>query len=94
MVVRGYKACARTHLFKRRFAGAGAELKGAVLTHPHDTNDLISSCYQGLTMNEAERQGRMHMVYEIVRYSDICRRGDDFLAAVRAEPVAEEAAQK
>src|SRR5690606_2234245 len=67
------------------FAGVGAELKGAVLTNPHDVNDLVASCHQGLTMSENERQGRMHMMYEIVRHNDIRRWGNDFLAAVRDE---------
>jgi glucosylglycerol-phosphate synthase len=78
------------------FAGVGAELKGAVLTNPHDVNDLVTSCHQGLMMSENERQGRMHMMYEIVRHNDIRRWGNDFLAAVRGEPdtATAEAAQR
>ncbi|MBX6392382.1 MAG: glucosylglycerol-phosphate synthase, partial [Burkholderiales bacterium] len=67
------------------FAGAGAELKGAVLTNPHNIDDLVASCYQGLSMDESERRSRMHMMFEIVRHNDVRRWGDDFLAAVRAD---------
>lgn len=53
------------------FAGAAAELHGALLTNPHDGHDLVERCYQALTMAENEAQTRMREMYEIVSYYDI-----------------------
>jgi len=64
------------------FAGAAAELKGAVLTNPHDTNDLSNGLHQALTMPDAEIAGRMRQLVEIVEYYDVDRWGKDFLEAV------------
>ena len=74
------------------FAGAAAELKGALLTNPHDTADLASGLYVALNMGRAEAEGRLRQLYEIVSYYDLARWGDDFLEAVNApgpEPIAE-----
>ncbi|MNT48924.1 Glucosylglycerol-phosphate synthase [compost metagenome] len=67
------------------FAGAAAELKGALLTNPHDTADLASTCYLALNMPKAEAQARLRELFDIVNYNDIRRWGDEFLAGV-AEP--------
>lgn len=67
------------------FAGAAAELKGALLTNPHDTADLASTCYLALNMPKAEAQARLRELFDIVSYNDIRRWGDEFLAGV-AEP--------
>ena len=64
------------------FAGAAAELKGALLTNPHDTDDLASALYVALNMGRAEAEGRLRQLYEIVEYYNLARWGDDFLAAV------------
>lgn len=72
------------------FAGAAAELKGALLTNPHDTDDLASGLYVALNMGRAEAEGRLRQLYEIVDYYDLRRWGDDFLEAVNQpgpEPV-------
>jgi glucosylglycerol-phosphate synthase len=68
------------------FAGAAAELKGALLTNPHDTADLASTCYLALNMPKAEAQARLRELFDIVSYNDIRRWGDEFLAGV-VEPV-------
>ncbi|MDT4854543.1 Glucosylglycerol-phosphate synthase [compost metagenome] len=64
------------------FAGAAAELKGALLTNPHDTADLASICYLALNMPKAEAQARLRELFDIVNYNDIRRWGDEFLAGV------------
>ena len=64
------------------FAGAAAELKGALLTNPHDTADLASTCYLALNMPKAEAQARLRELFDIVSYNDIRRWGDEFLAGV------------
>lgn len=71
------------------FAGAAAELKGALLTNPHDTADLAQTCYLALNMPKTEARARMRELFDIVNYNDIRRWGDEFLAGV-AEPSAEE----
>lgn len=64
------------------FAGAAAELKGAVLTNPHDPNDLVAGLEQALTMPADEADGRQRQLYDIVLRHDVDRWGRDFLAAV------------
>ena len=69
------------------FAGAAAELKGAILTNPHDAQDLYENIYRGISLGRAEAEARMRELYEIVWHYDIKRWGEDFLNAVHAEPV-------
>ena len=64
------------------FAGAAAELKGAVLTNPHDQTDLVAGLRQALAMPDHEAVGRQRQLFETVRYYDVERWGQDFLAAV------------
>ncbi|HEY5614131.1 MAG TPA: trehalose-6-phosphate synthase, partial [Lysobacter sp.] len=66
------------------FAGAAAELKGALLTNPHDPRDFIATLVQALTMTASEREGRQRSLFEIVSRYDLARWGKDFLAAVAA----------
>ena len=64
------------------FAGAAAELKGALLTNPHDPADLPHTCYLALNLPKNEAQARLRELFDIVAFNDIRRWGDDFLAAV------------
>ncbi len=64
------------------FAGAAAELKGAVLTNPHDPADLAAGLMQALSMPEEEAGGRLRQLYGIVEHYDVDRWGRDFLDAV------------
>lgn len=66
------------------FAGAAAELKGAVLTNPHDPADLAAGLMQALSMPEEEAQGRLRQLYDIVEYYDVDRWGREFISAVDA----------
>jgi len=66
------------------FAGAAAELKGAVLTNPHDPQDLAAACYLALNMSRAEARTRMRQLFDIVSHFNNKRWGDDFLEAVNA----------
>ncbi len=61
------------------FTGAAAELKGALLTNPHDIADLAHTCYLGLNLSGSEAQARMRQMFEIVEYHDIRRWGDEFI---------------
>ncbi len=64
------------------FAGAAAELRGAVLANPHDPKELMTTCYLGLTMGRAEARRRLRELYEVVCYNDIGHWGREFLDAV------------
>lgn len=66
------------------FAGAAAELKGAMLTNPHDPADLLSVIGHAIDMDEAEAEQRLRTLYDIVCHNDIVRWSGDFLAAVGA----------
>lgn len=66
------------------FAGAAAELKGAVLTNPHDTNDLLNSLSQALDMTSGEARDRLRQLFGIVENYDVERWGREFLDAVAA----------
>ena len=68
------------------FAGAAAELHGAVLTNPHDPADLRERLRQALDMDAGERDSRLRGLYDIVCHNDIDRWGREFLAAVAAVP--------
>ncbi|MDE2427670.1 MAG: glucosylglycerol-phosphate synthase [Burkholderiales bacterium] len=65
------------------FAGAAAELKGALLTNPHDPVDLVNTLKLALSMTVEEREGRQRGLFEIVSHYDLARWGRDFLEAVR-----------
>ncbi len=67
------------------FAGAAAELKGALLTNPHDPVSMSRSLSQALTMSREERADRQRSLFEIVSHYDIARWGQDFLAGVAGE---------
>lgn len=67
------------------FAGAAAELKGALLTNPHDPADLAQTCYLALNLPKNEAQARLRELFDIVCFNDIRRWGEDFLAGVRVE---------
>lgn len=64
------------------FAGAAAELKGALLTNPHDPIDLTDTLLQALTMGSNECESRQRNLFEIVCHYDLARWGKDFLDAV------------
>ncbi|MFC0267081.1 glucosylglycerol-phosphate synthase [Kushneria aurantia] len=65
------------------FAGAAAELKGAVLTNPHDQHDLARAFYMALNLPRTEAEARLRQLNDIVSYNDIRRWGDEFIAAIR-----------
>lgn len=64
------------------FAGAAAELKGALLTNPHDPADLAQTCYLALNMPASEAKARLRELFDIVCFNNIRRWGEDFLAGV------------
>ncbi len=73
------------------FAGAAAELKGALLTNPHDTADLAATCYLALNMPKSEARARLRELHGIVSFNDIRRWGDEFLGSLQQQPLPAEA---
>ena len=65
------------------FAGAAAELKGALLTNPHDVNDLAAGLAQALAMPRDEAEGRLRQLHDIVQHNDVHHWGSEFLDAVQ-----------
>ncbi len=65
------------------FAGAAAELRGAVLTNPHDPRELAESAYFALSMGADEARGRLAEAFDVVRHYDIEYWAQDFLSSVR-----------
>jgi len=67
------------------FAGAAAELKGALLTNPHDHAELSRTLRRALSMERPERASRQNQMFDIVSRHDLARWGREFLACVREE---------
>lgn len=63
------------------FAGAAAELRGAVLTNPHDLRDLATTCYLALNLPSSEARERLRQLFDIVSHHDIHRWSDGFIRA-------------
>jgi glucosylglycerol-phosphate synthase len=70
-------------LLLSEFAGAAAELKGALLTNPHDSIGMVTGLRQALTMPVEERTDRLRSQFEIVSHFDLAHWGKTFLESVR-----------
>ena len=66
------------------FAGAAAELRGPILTNPHDPRELVDTCEQALLMGREEARSRLSEAFDSVRYYDIAYWGAEFMDAVKA----------
>lgn len=64
------------------FAGAAAELRGAILTNPHDPRELKETIYFALAMGRGEARSRLAEAYAAVCHYDIELWGREFLEAV------------
>jgi trehalose-6-phosphate synthase len=67
------------------FAGAAAELHGAILTNPYNPAGMAADLYDALHISEAERRERMTVMHDIVAANNIAYWGYEFLAAVDGE---------
>ena len=67
------------------FAGAAAELSGALLVNPYDLDGVASALHHALEMAPAERQERMRSLRARVLAHDVHRWAREFVAALRAE---------
>lgn len=66
------------------FTGAAAEIRGVLLTNPHDPRELVETCHLALTMGEEEAKNRMSEAYNTINHFDIEYWANDFLESVRA----------
>jgi glucosylglycerol-phosphate synthase len=64
------------------FAGAAAEVKGAVLCNPHDPAEMADSCYFALNLSREDAIARLNEAYDVVSYYDIDYWSQEFLAEV------------
>lgn len=69
-------------LLLSEFAGAAAELKGALLTNPHDPGDLLVQLRHAIGLRRHEARSRLRQMFEIVCHNDVARWGREFLDAV------------
>jgi trehalose 6-phosphate synthase/phosphatase len=67
------------------FAGAAAELSGALLVNPYDLDGVASTLHHALEMAPAERRERMRSLRGRVMAHDVHRWAREFVAALRAE---------
>ncbi|HEV3104826.1 MAG TPA: trehalose-6-phosphate synthase, partial [Trinickia sp.] len=68
------------------FAGAAAELCGAVLVNPHDITGMTEALELALAMPLAERQQRHEVNMAALRKNDLGVWRDTFLADLRGTP--------
>ena len=66
------------------FAGAAAELSGALLVNPYDLDQVADALHTALTMPPRDRRARMRNLRRRVRWHDVHRWAQEFLAAVTA----------
>ncbi|KAA1171936.1 glucosylglycerol-phosphate synthase [Marinobacter salinexigens] len=64
------------------FAGAAAELRGAILANPHHPQDLADTCYYALAMSRSEARNRLSEAFEVVCRYDIGYWGQEFIDSV------------
>jgi trehalose-6-phosphate synthase len=67
------------------FAGAAAELHGAILTNPYHPAGMAKDLYDALQMPEQQRRERMALMHDIIHANDIRYWSYEFLAAVNGE---------
>jgi trehalose-6-phosphate synthase len=72
----------RGTLVLSEFAGASAELHGAILTNPYDPSQMSHDLYEALMMPEPERKARMAVMHDIVDANNIGYWSYEFLEAV------------
>lgn len=65
------------------FAGAAAELRGALLTNPHDKHDLAATCFQALNMDKDEAASRIREAFWVVDRYDIQAWGREFMETMK-----------
>jgi len=65
------------------FAGAAAELKGALLVNPHDVNGMAGTFERALAMTPGEQRRRMRQLRGVVQANTVQDWAESFLGTVR-----------
>lgn len=87
LVCKEYVACRRDNtgvLVLSEFAGAGQELKDALLVNPHDVDGLSAALETALKLPADEIQKRMKKMRRVVSKRDVYQWAEDFLETLRA----------
>ena len=85
LVAKEFVACqvaSKGVLILSPFAGAGEDLKEALLVNPYEETNVSVALHRALTMSEAERTSRMDKLRERVRREDIEAWVQKFLATI------------
>ena len=67
------------------FAGAAVELKGAILTNPHDENNMVQMLEAGLSLSTEEAHYKMRQLQERVLSYGVKTWSEDFLNSARGQ---------
>jgi trehalose-6-phosphate synthase len=73
----------RGALILSEFAGAAAELKGAMLVNPHDVNGMADAVERALAMTPREQRRRMRQLRGVVQANTVQDWARSFLGTVR-----------
>ena len=73
-------------LILSRFAGAAAELTGALLVNPYDPETVATSLSHALSMSLDERRTRHKALFHLISENDLKSWGELFLAALTKDP--------
>ncbi|PZW44885.1 trehalose 6-phosphate synthase [Humitalea rosea] len=71
-----------------RFAGAAAELKGAILVNPHDPEEIAEGLHAALTMDTAEAKSRWAVDMETILANSAAHWSQRFIDALQASQAA------
>lgn len=90
LVAKEYVAAQRPNdpgvLVLSRFAGAAAELDGALIVNPYDTEGVADTLENALTMTSSERKGRWRSMMSHLRKHDVTAWRRVYVAALAATP--------
>jgi trehalose 6-phosphate synthase len=69
-----------------RFAGAAAELDGALIVNPYDTEEVAEAMQQAITMPLDQRRERWRAMYEVLKGNDVDHWRETYLTALANTP--------
>jgi trehalose 6-phosphate synthase len=85
LVSKEYVACRRDQtgrLVLSEFAGAAAELRGALLVNPHDLDGIKEAIRRAVSLDSTEEAARMRRMHRLVRRRDVHLWARTFLATL------------
>jgi len=88
LVAKEFVACRkdlRGCLILSEFAGASAELSGALLVNPNDIQLMQDSMIQGISLPEQEQEERIKRMQEVIQKNDVTKWTNSFLNDAMAD---------